>query len=289
MNKTVTKNSVRDKGIFKEVISLSHSGDCINKTVYTKNVDGKEFKYIKGEATNNKNDKDDERLAKSFIQKIASTAVGLNVFSSHQYTIQDTLGVIEKTHDLGDSTIFDLKLEPESDNELVKTIFKKMENGINFGLSIGGKITKARKVFDESAGRWIKELLDGEIWEVSLTPMPAGSVAPVQGIKKSLDSIFGETEQAEDYEDVSEYEEDEKAEIIKTIVEMVQNDEIKRMIHDLFWAWDDACWKIERDDSLSGDEKAQKMNNVKEEFVNGFRSLAETYANNTAIIENQLS
>lgn len=183
-------NKENNKGFFKSFIPLSSENDKIK--IFEKQVGGKTVKYLRGVATNTLVDKEDERMSKNFVSKIKSTAMGLNVFSEHEHSIDKTVGFIDDVGGDENNVVIDTALEDENDNAIVKSVLKKIEHGTKIGYSIGGKILKAKKVFDESLQKWVNEIDDGEIYEVSLTAMPAGEGTWVEPIMKSLKEFVQE-------------------------------------------------------------------------------------------------
>lgn len=197
-------NTSHDKGLFKTFIPFDSPDGAV---IIEKEVGGKKRKYLHGVASNTKVDKEDERVTQNFIAKMKSMAMGLTVFAEHEHTIDKTLGFIEDVG--GDSDNFEAltALEPEYDpeknltgNETVTKVLSKLNHGVRLGYSIGGRVTKVRKVYDEDMKKEINELEDGELYEVTVTAMPAGNGTFISPIMKSMKEIMDDepTETAEE-------------------------------------------------------------------------------------------
>ncbi|MHA2363892.1 MAG: ChaB family protein [Candidatus Hodarchaeales archaeon] len=181
------KNTTKDKGFFKTFIPLDAAGDG-GSFIVEKEDNGVKTKYLVGAASDLKTDREEERVGKKFLEKMKSSAMGLTVFAEHEHTLEKTLGFIS---DVGGEETFiaETALEPEDENELVKSIISKLTHGTKLGYSIGGRVTEVGKVFDPDLNKDIKELLDGELYEVSVVAMPASKGSWVTPIFKSLEEI----------------------------------------------------------------------------------------------------
>lgn len=111
-------NDTKDKGFFKALIPLNQKDGHIE--ILEKKAGDKTIKYLRGIATNTQVDKEDERMSKSFVDKIKQQILGLNVFVEHEHSIEKTVGYVDEVIDDGDNVIVDTALEDESENELVK-------------------------------------------------------------------------------------------------------------------------------------------------------------------------
>lgn len=197
-------NTSKDKGKFKAFIPF---GDP-SKMIVEKEVGGVKRKFLHGIASNTQVDKEGERVTKNFIAKMKEQAIGLTVFAEHEHTIDKTLGFIDEIG--GDEENFEVvtSLEPEynpennpTGNETVTKVLTKLKHGTKLGYSIGGRVTKAVKVYDEELKKDIIELDDGELFEVTVTAMPAGKNTFVQPLIKSMNEFVSEMDQEEDQEE----------------------------------------------------------------------------------------
>lgn len=274
-----TESAYDEAGIFKTFI-------LIKNRVIEKTVDGAKKKYLIGEASNSKIDKDDERVAPEFLKKMSGYLTGLNVFIEHEHHIEKTVGIIsnvefiEKTATNEESLMVETELENEEDNIAVKSLLKKIENKIKIFYSIGGRITKAAKTFSDEAGRYIKELLDGEVYEVSLTALPAGNVSFLTPMTKSLNTFVNKyiNEDEEFTEKLS-----------KTLIEMMQSSELNSKLYNLYYSFGDAIYSITMNDELSPSEKADKINNLGMEYANEVQTISTEIASLVETINEQLN
>lgn len=282
------------KGKNKEFINDGDGGEFTAYVPLSLNKDGqvniieksigegdskKIIKYVRGEASNNNVDKANERVSKSFLKKMASTLVGLNVFMEHEHHLTKTLGFIDAA-EYGDSaTTIDTALEDESKNPLVKMILDKMSHGTKMFYSIAGKITKAVKGFDESLQKDVTELEDGEIWEVSITALPEGNVNYISGLQKSLKNFVKMINDNESPEES----------ISKALTEMVQSSEAHTMLSDFYWAFKDAIWNVIYNTDLTPEEKKNKILAVSDEFSNKVEELSVKIAELANQIDSELN
>ena len=295
MNKSVAIiNNTKDKGFFKALIPLNQKNG--HTEIIEKELGGVKTKYLRGIATNTQIDKEDERMSKSFIDKIKSTVQGLNVFAEHEHSIEKTVGYIDEVIDDGDNVIVDTALEDEDNNSIVKSILNKIKHGTKIGYSIGGKITKATKYFDETLKKTITQIEDGEIYEVSLTAMPAGVGTWTVPIRKSLNDLFTQPEiqeQLKTKEQESDTTDDSNAEdivkkFIKALDEMVQTNKIKDEMWDIFYAFRETLYSIIESTELTPVQKKEKILSISTEFAGKIEELASTIADLTATIEQQI-
>jgi len=171
-----------------------------------KSVGGEKKHFLKGVASGNWLDREDDIVMPPFIQKMREVAKGLPVFTDHVRTDENMIGsVVELESD--DADVFDpiTELEPPNENQIVKRLQKRMAKGISYGYSIGGKITKAVKVWDETLQKFVRQIIDGDIYEVSVVPVPALEGTDVTMFKKTFspDSFFASTEVDQDYIDLA--------------------------------------------------------------------------------------
>jgi len=216
-------NKTKDKGLFKVFIPFDQENGMAK--ILEKEVDGKVKKFLHGIASNTTVDREDERISKQFIKKMQQTALGLTVFSEHEHKIEKTIGYIDDTG--GDEDNFEIltalepEFEPENNptgNEVVTNILNKLDHGIKLGYSVGGKVTKAHKVFDEKAQRDVRELVDGDVYEVSVTAMPSAYGTWVTPIIKSMNEFIDEDVEVDEIEEEVEEEASEKPTLEKDFV-----------------------------------------------------------------------
>lgn len=287
-------NNTKDKGFFKALIPLNQK-DGHTEIIEKELSAGVKVKYLRGVATNTQIDKEDERMSKSFVDKIKATVQGLNVFAEHEHSIEKTVGYIDEVIDDGDNVIVDTALEDESNNPLVKSILNKIKHGTKIGYSIGGRITKASKYFDEQLKKTITQIEDGEIYEVSLTAMPAGVGTWTSPIRKSLSDLFSQPEIQEQLKneptsaptiDVSSP--DFVKKLTKALDEMVQTNKIKDDMWDIFYAFRESLYSVVESSDLTPTQKKEKILGLANEFAMKVEEFATKIADLTNAIEQQL-
>jgi len=147
-------------------------------------------KFLTGAAATTGIDREGERLSKNFIKKMKETAVDLPLFCSthNPQDVDRTIGVITKS--AGDDNTFEIeaKLVKEETNANVSKILGQMNDGVKYGFSVGGRITKAFREFNEGLKKEVLVLDDGELFHVLLTNQPANPETFAEAIAKSLDS-----------------------------------------------------------------------------------------------------
>lgn len=284
------KNNEGNKGFFKAFIPLSTENDKV--TIFTKELEGgKQVKFLRGIATNTAIDKQNERMSKSFISKVKESLLGLNVFAEHDYSIDKTVGYVDEVSGDEENVVVDIALEDEEDNPIVKSVLKKIAHGTKIGYSIGGRILKAKKIFDEVAQKWVKELEDGVVYEVSLTAMPAGNGTWVEPIMKSLNAMDIEEEKITKEENIMKNNGETVTDVEKfqkALEEIMQADEIKSKLWDMFYAFRNAIQKIMDNDKMNAQEKKISINNVSKEFADKVEEMSQKIAELTMVVESEI-
>lgn len=200
-------NNNSEKGLFKVFVPFSgQEGEAV---ILEKDIGGHKRKFLKGIASSTLVDKEDERVSKSFLNKMKSVASGMTVFAEHEHHLDSTVGYVDDVGGNEDTfevmTALEKEWHPENNptgNQVVTKILNKLEDGVKLGYSIGGRVTKAKKVFDEDLQKEVNELEDGELYEVTVTAMPAGNNTFVQPLMKSMKEIL--TEDNEYTDDIPE-------------------------------------------------------------------------------------
>lgn len=316
--KTVTIiNRTSDKGYFKTWIPFDYENgrlkiiekDAIN---IIKDVDGKPVKrkYLTGVASNTVIDKENERVSPFFIKKMQETALGLNVFLEHEHTLNKTLGVISAAGGDENNFVAETMLEPEEDNENVVQLLKKAANGIKLGYSIGGRATSITKGTTEDGKDFI-QLDDGDLFELSVTPMPAGNgtwITPIikcmkefvkeyeeheaaghdGGISKTIVTEDGVSEMAINFTELLTKNLG-KEDFSKALAEMVQVDEIRDQMFDFWWAFREAIHFITFNEDLTPEQKGEKIKAYAEEFSAKIVELTSTMADLVETIDEAIN
>lgn len=280
-----------DKGEFITYIPLQ-LGEDGKVRIFEKSIKGsdgveKTVKFLKGEASNTKIDKALQIVSPEFIKKIKSTIKGINVFVEHEHHLEKTAGYISDVGGDIDTLEVITALEDENENPLVKSIINKIKHGTKIFYSIAGKTTKATKEFVKDVGAEVTTLVDGEIWEVSLTALPEGNVNFVEPIMKSFKDFLKETkERSLTNADIVNATENT---IIKALDEIVQRSGLEQDMYDMFWAFRDVVYRITRDEDLTPAEKKTKIISISDEYAEKVESLSTEIVELSDIIESELS
>lgn len=153
---------------------------------------------IKGIASTTSVDREGERASENFIGKMKKTGKGLPILDNTHMPNKaaDTIGVITKTG--GDSDTFEItaKLMKPEDSEGVQFILKQIDAGIKYGLSVGGRISKIFREFNDKLQREIWVVEDGELLHVAMTTQPANAETLGVAIRKILSEETDGAEQS---------------------------------------------------------------------------------------------
>lgn len=190
----VEENLNQEFNAFMPLAVLNKDASGINRYVLEKEVDGKKTFYVQGVAANTEVDRDEERIGEVFIEKMKKEAKGLPLIVNTHYpkSLDETIGVIVKSE--GDKKTFEIsaKLESPEANDNVKKALSKMDLGVNFGFSVGGRITKAFREYNKKLDKEIIVLADGQLHHVLLTNQPANPTTFAEAVAKSLHKEGGE-------------------------------------------------------------------------------------------------
>lgn len=287
-------NNSESEGFFKAYIPLKEqNGSAIIVKTEGEGDNAVKSYFLVGEASNTKVDKASDRVTKAFIEKMAGSVSGLNVFAEHEHHIENTLGFIDsataKALNDGDSLEISTALEPPTENSLVDSILKKMAHGTKMFYSIAGRITKAVRSFDEELQSTVRDLIDGEIYEISLTALPEGNVDFVGAVTKSMNSFISKAKDSDIIVIEDESGDNLVEKITKTLAEMVQSNKIDDQIYDLFYAFRNAIYKITYDSDLTADQKKAKIMEIAGEYGDQVEALSAILADLAAEIEESLN
>lgn len=280
-------NTTEDKGIFKAFIPMSEQNGKTS-VIEKINSGGLKQKFLIGVATNTQIDKEDERMTKNFINKIRFGCKGLNVFVEHEHSIEKTIGFIEDVGGDEDNLELSVALESEENNSLVKTILSKIDHGTKIGFSIGGKILKAKKVFDTVLNKWINEIDDGEIYEVSVTAIPAGNGTWASVIQKSAKELMKTKEVVAQFnEGLQKTLAEDNLTISKVLDEMIEGDKMRSKLYDFFYAFKQAIYNI-MESERTPEQKKETIMAVSEEFARKIEELSTAMITAAQSVEEQL-
>jgi len=236
--------------------------------VFKKEVGDKKVFIIKGEATNTGIDKEDEYVTEDFLKKIKADAeqTRLPAFYEHQRTVDGTIGYVDpeeseivKSQNLTRLRVGIAAEDPEK-NEKVQKIIDKTEHGTPLGLSIGGRLIRVKRSYNEELGRPVNRLGDGEAWEISVTALPAIYSQPLEIIMKALSGTSKVI-----ITDVKKLKE--------TLNEMMEARDIQSRCHDLWWLMWDKFREIKDDPEMDVSDKKDDLGELVEDFVNEFNSM----------------
>jgi hypothetical protein len=244
---------------------------------------GKAIYYIEGKASDTSIDLEDDRMGPEFIKTMQETAVGLNIYVDHDHSLDKTVGVIVEAGGDEDNFLIKARLEDPEKNEDVAKLISKSDTGINIGFSIGGRILKAVKAFDELLGRSVRSIVKGILAEVSVTTMPANvnalgaELSMAKSLSKALDDLENEGVFDTEYE-----------EIVKILEEVFEMDQVRRALGNLTWSFIDLNLDIVHSSDLTPDQKKEKILQVAGEFADVVASLSTQLADLIAEQENFL-
>jgi len=146
---------------------------------------------FEGVASSTTLDRQQERMTPQAIQKMALHK-GLELLPSHSAGPLEELGVIEETW--ADNSQFRVAGRLDPSNPAARRLFEKAAGGRQFGLSVGGRVTKAFWRYDEDAGRQVRHIDDVELDHVAVC-RPGGAANPdtyLAALAKAADTVIGE-------------------------------------------------------------------------------------------------
>lgn len=272
-----------DIGLFKSFIPLIKQNDSFVISKANDDSESKNFFFL-GEASNTNVDKGDDRMSKNFIKSMKTQLIGLNVFAEHEHDIEKTLGYVSDVSGNENNVIVETALENPDENNLVEKILKKAAHGTKFFYSVLGRITKASKKMDSTLNKMVREIEDGEIYEVSITALPEGNVSFAQPIMKSFKNFMKSYETEDEINsDTADIEDDgnddyDDNDIVKALQEMVDSDEVKEQLYNLFYAFRSAIYDITHNEALKPSEKKEKIMSLAVEYSTQVETLSTELA-----------
>ena len=156
------------------------------------------YYYLSGIATDNLPDKQNQRFSKTFIRNMVEGAVGMTCFYEHKRDLDHSIGYCKEANVIEDALHVNIQLEDPDNNELVKKIIAKNNNGVKIGLSVSGVVTKSSydtKNIDKSEENediedndpGIQVLEEGRLDEISAVGLPANPRGWASVIFKSME------------------------------------------------------------------------------------------------------
>lgn len=120
---------------------------------------------FEGVASSTTLDRQQERMTARAIRKMAQYK-GLELLPSHDASPIEELGIVEEAW--ADNDQFRIAGKLDKHNPAARRLFEKVMQGRRFGLSVGGRVTKAFWRYDEEAGRHIRHIDDVELDHVAV-------------------------------------------------------------------------------------------------------------------------
>ena len=157
--------------------------------------EGKSY-YLQGIASDNLPDKQNQRFSKGFLKTMVDSADGMTCFYEHKRDLDHSIGYCKEAHIENDSLFVKIQMEDPEENDLVKKIIAKNNNGVKIGLSISGVVTKHRVEKSESSdniktndepSEGIQVLEEGRLDEISAVGLPCNPRGWATVIFKSLE------------------------------------------------------------------------------------------------------
>ena len=146
---------------------------------------------FEGVASSTTLDRQQERMTPRAIQKMALHK-RLELLPSHSAGPLEELGVIEETS--ADNSQFRVAGRLDASNPTARRLFEKAAGGRQFGLSVGGRVTKAFWRYDEDAGRQVRHIDDVELDHVAVC-RPGAAANPdtyLAALAKAAEGVIGE-------------------------------------------------------------------------------------------------
>lgn len=121
--------------------------------------------WFEGVASSTSLDKQRERMTRSAIRKMQQFA-GIDLLPSHNAGPLEELGTVEECW--ADNDAFRVKGRLDETSPRAQRLFKRLMEGKQYGLSVGGRVTGAYWSFDQEAGVRIKHIDDVVLDHVAL-------------------------------------------------------------------------------------------------------------------------
>ncbi len=180
---------------------------------------GKKY-YLQGIASDNLPDKQNQRFSKGFLKTMVDSAEGMTCFYEHKRDLDHSIGFCKEAQIENDSLFVKIQMENPEENDLVKKIIAKSNNGVKIGLSISGVVTKHsieksesnEKIQTSDNPEEIQVLQEGRLDEISAVGLPCNPRGWASVIFKSLEkSMEVENMSQEQQETIIEQDDIEKS------------------------------------------------------------------------------
>ena len=196
--------------------------------------EGKRY-YLQGIASDNLPDKQNQRFSKGFLKTMVDSADGMTCFYEHKRDLDHSIGFCKEAQIEDDSLFVKIQMEDPEENELVKKIIAKNNNGVKIGLSISGVVTKHKVEKSETSDNIktndnsdeIQVLEEGRLDEISAVGLPCNprgwATVIFKSLEKSMEVENMSQEQQEtivEQDDIEQSDESvEKEEVVEKSVE----------------------------------------------------------------------
>jgi len=121
--------------------------------------------WFEGVASSTSLDRQQERMTPNAIRKMAAQT-GLDLLPSHSAGPLEELGTVEEAW--ADNDRFRVSGRLDRSNPRSQRLFEKVRAGRRYGLSVGGRVTKAFWRFDAEVGRQVRHIDDVELDHVAV-------------------------------------------------------------------------------------------------------------------------
>ncbi len=149
--------------------------------------------YFSGIASSSSIDRDNDKISPEALHKMSEDLKrNSSVFFNHQH---DKIGVGKLTNAYIEDGFLKINVKPTK-AEGMKDVITQINEGILRSFSIGGKVKKAEKTWDENTQKEVRVIKDVECYEVSVVGIPANPDATIiNTISKALKWDVGEASQ----------------------------------------------------------------------------------------------
>lgn len=121
--------------------------------------------WFEGVASSTRLDRQRERMTAQALEKMAQFR-GLELLPSHKAGPLEMLGTVQECW--ADDSSFRVAGILEEENPQARILFKRVQAGRGYGLSVGGRVTRAHWGFDERAGGQVRLIDDVELDHIAL-------------------------------------------------------------------------------------------------------------------------
>jgi len=145
---------------------------------------------FEGVASSTRLDRQQERMTPNAIRKMAGYT-SVDLLPAHGAGPLEELGVIEEAW--ADDDEFRVAGRLDRSNPAAQKLFAKVLSGRRYGLSVGGRVTKAFWRYDEEAGRQVRYIDDVELDHVAVC-RPGAAANPdtyLAALAKAADRVMG--------------------------------------------------------------------------------------------------